>query len=174
MGSSPRAHLPIQAVAAPGGLLRAVEKWQGGWMNDRDRLDLLRELLDRLERMPASASRDRTLADVRARVVDVETGTPPTPMRALPQDELEAEIAAERSPRAEPVTRVKTRPRRPSRRVQRARLVHPAARMPPAPVRERGREEVVDLLEQGGTMCLDEPAAAAAAAHRPWSAGLRG
>jgi hypothetical protein len=143
-------------------------------MNERDRLDQLRGLLERLERMPASASRDRTLAEVRARVVDVETGTPPTPMRALPQDELEAEIAAERSAPTEPVTRVKTRPRRPSRRAQRARLVHPAARIPPAPVRERGREEVVDLLEQDGTMCLDEPAAAQPATPHPWSAGLRG
>ncbi len=143
-------------------------------MNDRDRLGQLRGLVDRLERMPASGSRDRTLADVRARVVDVETGTPTTPMRVLPPDELEAEIAAERAPRAEPVTRVNTRPRKPSRRARRARRVHPAARIPPAPLRERGHEQVVDLLEQDGTMCLDEPAAAATAAHRPWSAGLRG
>ena len=62
-------------------------------MNDRDRLDQLRGLLDRVGRMPASAERDWTLTEVRARVVDVETGTPPTPMRALPPDELEAEIA---------------------------------------------------------------------------------
>jgi hypothetical protein len=32
----------------------------------------------------------------------------------------------------------------------------------------------VDLLEQGGVMCLDEPPAAATGARRPWSGGLRG
>jgi hypothetical protein len=143
-------------------------------MNDRDRLDQLRALLDRVGRMPASADRDWTLSEVRARVVDVETCTPPTPMRALPPDELEAEIAAERSPRTEAVTRAKIRPRTPSRRVQRARLVHPAARIPAAPIRERGLEEVVDLLERGGVMGLEEPAAAATGACRPWSGGLRG
>ncbi len=144
-------------------------------MNDRDRLDQLRGLLDRVGRMPASAERDWTLAEVRARVVDVETGTPPTPMRALPPDELEAEIAAERSPRTEALPRAKIRSRKPSRRAQRARLGHPAAaRTPPVPIRERGRDEVVDLLEQGGVMCLEEPAAAANAARRSWTRGLRG
>jgi hypothetical protein len=141
-------------------------------MNDRERLDQLRELLERLERMPASAGRDRTLAKVRARVVDVETGTPPTPMRALPLDELEAELAAERLPRAETAKRAKIRPNKPSRRVQRARLVHPAARTAPVPVRVREREDVVDLLEQGGVICLEE--AAATTASRPWAGGLRG
>jgi len=123
-------------------------------MNDRDRLDQLRGLLDRVGRMPASPERDWTLAGVRARVVDVETGTPPTPMRALPPDQLEAEIAAERSPRAEALPRTKVRPRPPSRRAQPARLGHPAARTPPVPIRERGRDELVDLLEQGGGLWL--------------------
>jgi hypothetical protein len=45
-------------------------------MNDRVRLDQLRRLLDRLERMPASADRDWMLAEVRARAVDVETASP--------------------------------------------------------------------------------------------------
>jgi hypothetical protein len=143
-------------------------------MNDRVRLDRLRGLLDRVGRMPASADRDWTLAQVRARVVDVETGTPPSPMRALPPDELEAEIAAERPPRAKALPRATIRPRTPRRRAQRARLDHPAARTPPVPIRERGRDEVVDLLEQGGVICLEEPAAAASAARGPWTRGLRG
>jgi hypothetical protein len=142
-------------------------------MNDRDRLDQLRGLLDRVGRMPASADRDWTLAQVRARVVDVETGMPPTPMRALPPDELEAEIAAERRPRTEAPPRATIRPRQPSRRAQRARLAHPAARTAPITIREPGRDEVVDLLEQDGVMCLEDPAAAATAARRPWTRGLR-
>ena len=140
-------------------------------MNDRDRLDQLRRLLDRLERMPASSDRDWMLAEVRGRAVDVETGIAPAPMRALPQDELEAEIAAERSPRPAPV---KTHRRKPSRRTQRARLGHPAVRMPPAATHERGHEEVVDLLQQGGVMCLDDAPAAATGASRWRSGGLRG
>ena len=56
-------------------------------MNDRDRLCQLEALLARLERMPASAGRDWMLAEVRGRAVDVETGMPPTPMRALPNEE---------------------------------------------------------------------------------------
>jgi hypothetical protein len=136
-------------------------------MNERDRLDQLRRLLDRLERMPASADRDWMLAEVRARAVDVETGIAPAPLRALPQDELEAEMAAERSPRPAPV---KTRRRKASRRAQRATLGHPAMRVPPV----AAHEDVVDLLHQGGVMCLDDAPATAAGASRWKSSGLRG
>jgi hypothetical protein len=140
-------------------------------MNDRVRLDQLRRLLDRLERMPASADRDWMLAEVRARAVDVETGIAPAPVRALPQDELEAEMAAERSPRPAPV---KTRRRKASRRAQRATLGHPAMRIPPVAAHERGHEEVVDLLQQGGVMCLDDAPATATGPSRWKSSGLRG
>jgi hypothetical protein len=140
-------------------------------MNDRDRLDQLRGLLDRLEHMPASAERDWMLAEVRGRAVDVETGMPSAPMRALPQDELAAEIAAAPSPRSPPV---KVRRKAPSRRTQRALLAHSAAGPPPVPIRERGRGAVVDLLARGGVMCLDDAPPTAAGAGRPWSAGLRG
>jgi hypothetical protein len=140
-------------------------------MNDRDRLDQLRGLLDRLERVPASADRDWMLAEVRKRAVDVETGVAPAPMRARPQDELEAEIAAERSPRPRPV---KTPRRNSSRRAQRERLIHPEVRMSSVATHERGHEEVVDLLEQGGVMCLDDAPCAATGATGRWSGGLRG
>jgi hypothetical protein len=132
-------------------------------MKDRDRLDQLRELLARLERMPASADRDWMLAEVRARAVDVETGVATAPMRALPHGEPASEVAGEPAPRA-------ARQRR-SRRAQRPTLVHPPM---PAPVRESRPEDVVDLLEQGGVICLDDSPAAATAASRAWSGGLRG
>jgi hypothetical protein len=126
-------------------------------MNDRDRLHQLHDLLDRLERMPASADRDWVLAQARARAVDVETGTPLTPMQARPPDETEAERAAERSARAARLRAHASRTRSP--RASRARIVQPAARIPPGPVRERRHEEVVDLLEQDGLLCLDDSAA---------------
>jgi hypothetical protein len=140
-------------------------------MNDRDRLDQLRRLLDRVERMPTSADRDWMLAEVRRRAVDVETGIAPAPMRALPRDEREPEIAAERSPRPAPV---KTHRRKPYRNAPHTRPVHPPVGMAPVATRERGREEVVDLLGQGGVMCLDDAPAAATGASRGWSGGLRG
>jgi hypothetical protein len=134
-------------------------------MKDRDRLDQLRELLDRLEEMPASADRDWMLAEVRARWVDVETGVAPAPLRALPQNELDAESIARRTPRREPV-RV-----RPTKPVGRAQVVEPAAGGRVSVSGSGSGEGVVDLLEQGGVMSLEEPPAAAI---RAWSAGLRG
>src|SRR5881398_1641115 len=89
-------------------------------MNDRDRLEQLRELLARLERMPASGERDWMLREVRARAVDVETGVRPVAMRALPGDDAEPEIpAAPQASRIEAATRVlpsKARRRPASRR----------------------------------------------------------
>lgn len=52
-------------------------------MSGDHRLRRLGALVDRLERLPASAQREWMLGEVRARAVDVETGEPPRPMRAL-------------------------------------------------------------------------------------------
>jgi hypothetical protein len=133
-----------------------------------ERLDQLHRLLERLERMPASADRDWMLTQIRRRAVDVETGTPPVPVRARSHDELEPNKPDERSARVSPAS---PRPRKASRRVRRATRVHPAARIPPGPARERRHEQVVDLLEHGGLMSLDEPPPAPG---RSWSRGLRG
>jgi hypothetical protein len=158
-------------------------------MNDRDRLEQLRGLLDRLERMPASADRDWMLGEVRARTVDVESGATPAAVRARPQDEADAEIAAAQPARVETTDTVAHRkstpvkaPRRATRRAARTawdgRLAIPMSR-PATPslvrVRERaGHESAVDLLEQDGLLCLDDPHGDAAAASRPWAGGLRG
>src|SRR3954468_14645482 len=109
-------------------------------MNDRDRLEQLRELLVRLKRMPASAERDWMLAEVRARAVDVETGVKPAAMRALAGDGAEPEFAA--APEASRIEAADTMPppkprRRPASRraaagaawgAPRARLAPPASR----------------------------------------------
>ena len=47
------------------------------------RLLRLRALVDRIERLPASPRREWMLQEARARLVDVETGDEPRPMRAL-------------------------------------------------------------------------------------------
>ncbi len=154
-------------------------------MNDRDRLEQLRALLDRLERMPASTDRDWMLGEVRARAVDVETGVTPAAVRALPQDAANAESAAAQASRVKATdtsarrkpTRVTTSraANRAAWSASRARLDVPASRPSLVAVRERPvRESPVDLLEQGGLLCLGDPPADAAGASRPWSGGLRG
>lgn len=57
-------------------------------MRDDDRrLSRLRDLVARLERLPESAHREWMLAEVRARMVDVDTGSPPQPLRPLREAE---------------------------------------------------------------------------------------
>jgi hypothetical protein len=157
-------------------------------MNDRERLEQLRALVVRLERMPASAERDWVLGEIRARAVDVETGEKPAAMRALPGDVAEpAEVpAAPEVPRVkavETVPRPKPRRRPASRRpaartawgAPRVRLAVPTSTTSlAAPRRRAAHHSVVDLLEQGGELCLDDPPPVADGASRPWSAGLRG
>src|SRR4051794_39562070 len=112
-------------------------------MKDRDRLEQLRTMLARLERMPASPDRDWLLGGGRARAGGVRTGVPPAPMRPPHQDEADSEIAA--GDRSTPkgtgaATRPETGRRKASRRVDgpgagdppRATVVYPAS--PPSPV----------------------------------------
>jgi hypothetical protein len=141
-------------------------------MNDRDRLEQLEGLLARLERMPASAGRDWMLAEVRGRAVDVETGMPNTPLRALPRDESQVEVVEVVTPPAPKAAAPAARPRtQPRRHAARARVA-PIVRLPQ--VRQRVHEEVVDLLGMDGVLDLDDSPAAATGVSRPWSRGLRG
>src|SRR3954447_24611774 len=89
--SSSSGNSPIGVVAVLSGLLSA-ERLQGGSMNDRDRLEQLRALLVRLERMPVSAERDWMIGEVRARAVDVETGVKPAAPPARSEDAPHREI----------------------------------------------------------------------------------
>src|SRR4051794_5765661 len=148
-------------------------------MNDRDRLEHLRGLLDRLERMPTSADRDWMLSEVRARTVDVETGVSPAAVRALPVGDAPAEIAAAGRVRVEPSdrparrtpTRVPSSRRATARAAGSATRARPAVLMSPsslATLRARPRPEgVVDLLPLGGLLCLSE-AQAETGIPRPW------
>jgi hypothetical protein len=149
-------------------------------MNDRDRLAQLEGLLAQLERMPASANRDFMLAEVRGRVVDVKTGMPATPLRALPRDESAvgfvatptppAKAVAASTPDVKPAAVPMRHPRRaPARRPAHARVV----RLPQ--LREHTHEQAVDLLGMDGVLNLEEsPPAAAPDVTRPWVRGLRG
>jgi hypothetical protein len=163
-------------------------------MNDGNRLERLRLLCARLERLPASAHRDWMLSEVRARAVDVETGVGPTSMRQFDADAaIPARTTAEPQPAkvdGGPSPRKPAavgRPRRPS---ETGHVAAPAvsapreAAIPPTPdalfaVGRAERQDCVDLLEDGGLLCLDEVSLGAAPTDRdtplpPWARGLRG
>jgi hypothetical protein len=55
--------------------------------DDERRLARLRGLVVRLERLPESAQREWMLGEVRARMVDIDTGYPPQPVRRLREAE---------------------------------------------------------------------------------------
>jgi hypothetical protein len=63
-----------------------------------DRVKRLKDLVDRLERLPASPDRDRVLSEVRSRAVDVDTGV--TPRAMLPLREPTPELVLPKRPRA--------------------------------------------------------------------------
>jgi len=82
-------------------------------MATEPRIKRLRDMVDQLERLPASPDRDRLLSEVRSRAVDVDTGV--TPRSMLPM----------REPEFEPVVT------RPTQR-QRAKIVRRVAPWTPA------------------------------------------
>jgi len=136
-----------------------------------ERLQRLKDLVDQLERLPASPDRDRVLAEVRSRAVDVDTGV--TPRAMLPV----------REPTPPPPSEPKRRPER-----YRPRL---AAR-PPAPARpvQPARPAVARVAtEEAGVLLWDDrlsledspELAPLPKAFRdpdgnipPWALGLRG
>jgi hypothetical protein len=73
-----------------------------------ERLKRLKDLVDQLERLPASPDRDRVLAEVRSRAVDVDTGV--TPRAMLPVREPTPPPSAPKPRPARYRPRVSTRP----------------------------------------------------------------
>jgi hypothetical protein len=135
-------------------------------VSSEQRLQRLRDLLAQLERLPASADRERMLREVRGRLVDVDTGVTP---RAMMPIEAEAMQAAEPAPRA--VRAPRPRPPVPASDARPPRAVPPPE--PPKPV-ETISLGVSDLLS------LDDPAPSPPREERserragPWTRGLRG
>jgi hypothetical protein len=143
------------------------------------RLARLRALVDRLERLPASARREWALAEARARMVDVETGYTPRAMRALEPDPpmRPTEPPAARSVTADAAKRPSSKPRSrvPSGRVQRPLSPVEAPRPAPEPVpvdagaAALGTDGLLSL-EDLAADTTREPSNGAA----PWRRGLRG
>jgi hypothetical protein len=131
------------------------------------RVERLKDLVDRLERLPASPDRDRVLGEVRSRAVDLDTGVPPRAMLPV------------REPAPPPVLP------RPPKRDRVGSTTWPAP-PPPAPAVEVARSAFATApsedLEQ--SLCLDERLsledsslphvrAQGDRAVPPWTLGLR-
>ena len=129
-------------------------------MQDHERLNQLRVMRDRLDRLDASPERDWMLSEVRRRAVDLESEGRAAPLRPLVR-ESEAEL--EPAPEPPPVKRAASRPRpQPPQRVVATPL--PVAAPTSAPLPEGLRlcleEDVVEPRREGGLV--------------PWAGGLRG
>lgn len=128
-------------------------------MSSEHRLRRLKELLARIEQLPASSERERMLAEVRARVVDVDTGV--TPRAMLPVDTVPTLPATdvERRPQASPS----------------------AARRTTADLSAAEDREWLSLVATNEILSLDNSAPLSSAGEapvghdrRPWTRGLRG
>jgi len=136
------------------------------------RVKRLKDMVDRIERLPASEARDRLLSEVRSRAVDIDTGvTPramlplrepaPPPMLRWPQKRKKTTIIRQvatqpPSPAVEPARRSatakrRTEPQQPVRLDDRLSLEDTLQRAPVPFVRVRGNRSVP-----------------------PWTFGLRG
>ena len=137
-----------------------------------ERLKRLKDLVDQLERLPASPDRDRVLAEVRSRAVDVDTGV--TPRAMLPLREPTPPPSA---PKPRPV---RYRPGAVQRTPAAARPAQ-AARPAPAPARTAA-DELGVLLWDDRSSLEDSPELAplphaprdADGSVPPWALGLRG
>jgi hypothetical protein len=84
------------------------------------RVKRLKDMVDRIERLPASEARDRLLSEVRSRAVDVDTGVTPRAMLPL------------REPAQPPLLR------RPQKRTK-TTIIRQVASQPPTPAVEPAR-----------------------------------
>ena len=129
-----------------------------------NRIKRLKDLVDQLERLPASPDRDRVLSEVRSRAVDLDTGVMPRAM--LPVREPEPPPVLPKRRRASSITR--TAPAPPPLAVEVARSLI-------VPIASTGREEVVCLDER---LSLEDSPLPYVGAHDravpPWTLGLRG
>jgi hypothetical protein len=137
-------------------------------MNDRDRLNRLRALRMRLERLAPSAERDRMLREVGSRAVDLESSEPNVrPLTAEPDPPARIEAPAHRPERARPTPRTAAT-RRPGTAGEagRVRTRAAAAEAFTASVRP------TPALPEGLMLSLDD--GVPTPSDRPWTRGLRG
>ena len=135
-----------------------------------NRLKRLKDLVEQLERLPASPDRDRFLAEVRSRAVDVDTGV--TPRAMLPMREPMPPPSA---PKQRPE---RYRPRATTRTSSPARPVQPAR-----PALAHATTDDLGVLLWDDRLSLEDSPELAPLPHAPrkpdgsvppWAFGLRG
>ena len=134
-------------------------------MGSDDRLQRLRELLARIEQLPVTAESERMLREVRARVVDVDTGMEPRALRPV-----------------EPLPVPATEPKPPTARPAPAPKPVPAALpTPPVALTVADDREWLSLVAKNEILNLDDSAQLSPPGQgrtgndrRPWTRGLRG
>ena len=139
-------------------------------MSSDDRLQRLRELLARIEQLPVTAESERMLREVRARVVDVDTGMAPRAL--LPVDPVPP-APEPRQPTARAPKSAYVAPRAPATR---------ATARPPAPALSVADDrEWLSLVAKNEILNLDDSAQLLPPGEgrtgndrRPWTRGLRG
>ena len=119
-----------------------------------ERLQRLKDLVEQLERLPASPDRDRVLAEVRSRAVDVDTGV--TPRAMLP--------VREPTP-PPPAPKPRPQPYRPAAVTRR-----PLQPAPPVPA---PADDLGELLWDDRLSLEDSPEIPDGSVP-PWTLGLRG
>ena len=156
-----------------------------------NRVKRLRELVDQLERLPESPERDRMLREVRARVVDVDTGAVPRPVLPVDPDLMppsdpgspapQAPRAAATTPAGEDRRRRATAQSMPPRRAQvPPREAEPRPRPILAPDGAPRAADDLLALAADELLWLDDPPSSAASeapdgrTTAPWARGLRG
>jgi hypothetical protein len=140
------------------------------------RLRRLRELLARIEQLPVSPESERMLREVRARVVDVDTGVTPSAM--LPVDPVPT-LATDPDrgrPDGPPPERTRSVGEAPSEAGSRSGARNPAVGLSAAEDREW-----LSLVATNEILSLDHSASLPLAGEarvgndrRPWTRGLRG
>ncbi len=140
-------------------------------MDGDRRLTQLRALIARLERLPESPRREWMLQEARARMVDVETGYEPRPMRSL----------AEESAPPDHSRTVKRPSPQPAPAVAPHRPQPPEASPAPGPPRVPSPEPGTTTLGDDTLLWLGDPPDDAEAEPgdgppdaAPWRRGLRG
>jgi hypothetical protein len=134
-----------------------------------ERVKRLRDLVDQIERLPASPDRDRLLSEIRSRAVDIDTGT--TPRAMLPMREPEPPPIVPWAPRPERTANLRPMAPPPSA---------PAAASPqPASPARRSQSAEKPLWADERLLSLEDPPlpyvrGRGGRAIPPWTRGLRG
>jgi hypothetical protein len=134
-----------------------------------ERIKRLKDLVDRLERLPASDDRDRVLREVRSRAVDLDTGV--TPRAMLPvRDPIPPRVPAVPPPQlGRPITITRTATPLPRRAIEPVALAVGGAV-------EKARDAWLAIDQVLSLEDSREPDAQTPGARTvpPWTLGLRG